>query len=211
MNIPLATTLCLATVLLTMAQTVDAQSIYKCTKAGQVEYTDRPCSGANGKLIHQASDREIIDQYLDLGQDPLAERYASARHLDGLYKARLAAHQQKVKETAERRQQDEALAAQQRSEQTQQQMLADEAAHRNRLEAQNDLLREQNEQYRDQLTQPVYAPPIYWGASPRYGRGHRDHDHHGDHDGHNQRPPPVSDPPTIFRPCTQMAGGRVKC
>ena len=208
MNIPLAATLCIATVLLTATPVVNAQSIYKCVKAGQVEYTDRPCPGANGQLIHQASDREIIDQYLDLGQDTLAERYASARHLDGLYQARLAAHQQKLQETAERRQQDQAMQAKQHDEQAQQQALADAAAHRNQLQTQNALLREQNEQYRDQLTQPVYSPPVYWEAPLRYGSGRRDHGHHGDH---NRRPPPVSDQPAVFQPCTQMAGGRVQC
>lgn len=210
MKILLATTLCLAAVLLTTAQVVSAQSIYKCTKAGQVEYTDRPCPSANGELIHQASDSEVIDQYLNLGQDALAEHYAKARHLEGLYKTRLAARQQKQEEAAERREQDKALAAQQRVEQAQQQVLADEAAQRNQLQAQNNLLREQNEQYRDQLAQPVYAPPIYWGPAPRYRRGRQYHDRDHDRD-HDRRPPPVSDQPTVVHPCTQLAGGRVKC
>lgn len=218
MNIPLAAALGIVAVLLTATPAVHAQSIYKCAKAGQVEYTDRPCSGANGQLIHQASDREVIDQYLDLGQNVLAERYASAHHLEGLYKARLAAHQQKLEDLAQQRQQDEAMAIQQRAEQVQQQALADEAARRAQLQAQNDLLRQQNEQYRNQLAQPVYAPPVYWGAIPRYGYGYdygygyRDHEHQHDHDDkHNHRPPPVTDQPTVVHPCTQLAGGRVKC
>ena len=211
MNISLAT-LGIAVVLLTATQAVDAQSIYKCTKAGHVEYTDRPCQGTNGQLIHQASDREVIDQYLDLGQDTLAERYASSRHLEDLYKERLSAHREKLEDLAQQRQRDEAMAIQQRAEQAQLQASANEAARRAQLQTQNELLRQQNEQYRDQLAQPVYVPPVYWGAIPSYGYGHRDHEHSRDHDGeHNHRPPPVKDPPTVVHPCTQLAGGRVKC
>jgi hypothetical protein len=196
--------LCIA-ILLAVAQAAGAQSIYKCTHAGQLEYTDRPCPGGNGDLIHQADDSEVIDQYLRLGQDAKAKTYADARHLEALYQQRLAAHQQQMEEKAQR-QADESIAAQQRDEAAQQQALADDAAKRDRLRAENDALRQQNDEYRDQLAQPVYNnPPAYWGAVPPYWSGHHDHDH--DHDPH--RPPPSKEP--VFHPCQQLAGGRVQC
>ncbi|OOG58396.1 hypothetical protein B0E48_06150 [Rhodanobacter sp. C03] len=184
--------------LLLTAQVAGAQSIYKCTRAGQVEYTDHPCPAGKGELIHQASDSEIIDQYLDLGQDALAKRYADSRHLGALYQQRLDAYQQRMDARAQQ-QADEALAAKQRSEDARQQALLDAAANHRRLRAENDALRQQNDQYRDQLAQPVYGEaPAYWGAAPPYW----DHDHDHDHG-----PPPKP----VFHPCTQLAGGRVQC
>lgn len=192
----------IAILLLAAVPAAGAQSIYKCTKAGQVEYTDRPCPGGKGELIHQASDSEIIDQYLDLGQDALAKRYADARHLEALYKQRLDAYQQKMEARA-RQQADE---AKQRDDDARQQALLDQAADRGRLQGENDALRQQNDQYRDQLAQPVYGEaPAYWGAVPPYWNHDRDRDH--DHD-HGPRPPP---PKPVFHPCTQLAGGRVQC
>ncbi len=193
-----------AVLLLAATGTAGAQNIYKCTQNGQVAYTDHPCPGGNGELLHQADDTEVIDRYLRLGQDDLAKRYADSRHLETLYQQRLDARQQAMEEKA-RRQADEAYAAEQRAEETQQQALADQAAERDRLQAENEALRQQNDAYQDQLNQPVYnAPPAYWAAPP-YPRRHRDRDHDGDH-----RPPPVSDKP-IFHPCKQLAGGRTQC
>jgi hypothetical protein len=201
--------LCIAVLLLVTAQTAAAQSIYKCTQGGQVAYTDRPCPKGSGELIHQADDGEVIDQYLRLGQDQLAQRYATSHHLEALYKERLAAHQQQVEENAQR-QQDEAMAKQQRDEQAQQQALVDEAAERNRLQGENDVLRQQNDAYQDQLQQQTYnPPPSYWVPYPNRRPDHdhdHDHDHHGDGDHH--RPPP-KDP--VFHPCRQLAGGRTVC
>ncbi len=203
-----------ALLLLAAVPVAAAQNIYKCTRAGQVEYTDHPCPGAHAELIHEADDSEVIDQYLRLGQDALAKRYAESHHLQALYEQRLAAHQQ-TREDAAQRQTDAAIAAGQRDEQAQyqahEQALADDAANRERLRAENDALRQQNDQYRDQLAQPVYnAPPAYWGATPRYRGGHRDHDHHDGDDHDNEGYPPPSKEP-VFHPCTQLAGGRVKC
>jgi len=193
-----------AALLLALAPIAAGQNIYKCTQGGQVAYTDHPCPGGSGELLHQADDTEVIDRYLRLGQDELAKRYADSRHLETLYQQRLDARQQALDDKAQR-QADEAYAAQQRAEEAQQQALADQAAERDRLQAENQALRQQNADYQNQLNQPVYnAPPAYWGAPP-YPRRHRDRDHDGDH-----HPPPVSDKP-VFHPCKQLAGGRTQC
>lgn len=198
--------LCAAALLLAAAGTAGAQNIYKCTQGGQVAYTDHPCPGGKGELLHQADDTEVIDRYLRLGQDELAKRYADSRHLETLYQQRLDARQQAMEEKAQR-QADDAYAAEQRAEEARQQALSDQAAERDRLQAENEALRQQNDAYQDRLNQPVYnAPPAYWAAPP-YPRRHRDRDHDGDHDHH---PPPVSDKP-IFHPCKQLAGGRTQC
>jgi len=193
--------LCVATVLLAAAGAVGAQDIYKCTQGGQVAYTDHPCPGGNGELLHQADDTEVIDRYLRLGQDALAKRYAQSRHLEALYQQRVEVHQQAMAERSQRRA-DDAYTAEQRQQEAQQQALVDEAAERDRLQAENEALRQQNDEYQDQLTQPVYnAPPAYWGEPP--DRSH----HHDDH--HPHRPPSANEP--VFHPCKQLAGGRVQC
>ena len=186
-----------AALLLAAAGTVGAQNIYKCTQGGHVAYTDHPCADGKGELLHRADDTEIIDRYLRLGQDNLAKKYADAHHLEALYQQRLDARQQ-ARDEAARRQDDEAYAAEQRAAEAQQQSLADQAAERDRLQAENEALRQQNEHYQDQLAQPVYdAPPVYWNTPPYSG-------HHGGH-----RPPPSKEP--VFHPCKQLAGGRVQC
>lgn len=194
--------LCVAALLLAAAGAAGAQNIYKCTQAGQVAYTDHPCPGGNGELLHQADDTEIIDRYLRLGQDALAKHYAESRHLEALYQQRVDAHQQAMEERAQR-ETDDAYVAEQRQREAQQQALTDKAAERDRLQAENDALRQQNDQYQDQLSQPVYnPPPAYWGAPyPGHHDGHDDHDHH--------RPPPSREP--VFHPCKQLAGGRTQC
>lgn len=198
--------LSVAAMLLAAAPIAAGQNIYKCTQGGQVAYTDHPCPGGKGELLHQADDTEVIDRYLRLGQDELAKRYADSRHLETLYQQRLDARQQAMEEKAQR-QADDAYAAEQRAEEARQQALSDQAAERDRLQAENEALRQQNDAYQDRLNQPVYnAPPAYWAAPP-YPRRHRDRDHDGDHDHH---PPPVSDKP-IFHPCKQLAGGRTQC
>jgi hypothetical protein len=156
MKTPLTTQLCVAFLLLATAPVAGAQNIYKCTQAGRLAYTDHPCPGGNGELIHQADDGEIIDQYLRLGQNALAKRYAESHHLEALYKERLAVSQRNQEEKTQLKA-DQAIAAKQRNEEARQQALADDAAHRDRLQAQNDALRQQNDQYRDQLAQPVYT------------------------------------------------------
>jgi hypothetical protein len=189
---------CTALVLIGTMQVAGAQNIYKCNHGGRIEYTDHPCPGNSGELIHQADDSEVIDQYLDLGQEAVAKRYAQSHHLDALYEDRLKVHQQRMEETAQR-QADEAVAAKQREFDAHQQALADEAANRDRLQAENDALRQQNDQLRDQAAQPVeqYAPNVW--APPYWDRGH-DHDHH---------PHPPQAP--VSHPCRQLAGGRVEC
>ena len=196
-----------AVLLLTAAPMAMAQNIYKCIKNGQVAYTDQPCPDAKGELIHKADDADVIDQYLRLGQNKLAKQYAESHGLDALYKQRLAAHQQNMDEKADR-EADEQMAAQQRQQQEQQQQqqqaIADAAAHREYLRDENDALRQQNDAYRDQLSTPVYNEPApYWGAP---GRERGDYDHHRPHRPHQTEPPEP-----IFHPCTQLAGGRVKC
>lgn len=185
--------------LLLVATGVPAQNIYKCTQGANVTYTDHPCPGNRGELLHQASDTDVIDQYLRLGQDRQARDYAQARHLEALYRQRVDAHEQAVQERAQR-QAAEAFAAQQRDEQARQQALADAAMSQDRLRAENDALRQQNEQYQSQLAQPVYnTSPVYWNAAPPYWQRPR-HDH--------DRPRPKE---PVFHPCTQLAGGRVRC
>lgn len=196
----------IASLLLVTTVAVDAQSIYKCTQGGQVTYTDHPCAGGNGEVIHKADDADIIDQYLRLDQVDLAKRYADSHHLDALYQQRLKVHQQAEQEKAQR-EADDAYASQQRDEQARQQAMDDEAANRERLQAENEALRQQNAEYQDQLAQPVYnAPPAYWDAVPSYGNRRRDHHDHA----HDPRWRPPSKEP-VFHPCKQLAGGRVQC
>lgn len=207
MNVLIARLLlpCFAITLGLLAPAAVAQNIYKCTQpGGEIAYTDYPCSGGKAELLHQADDSDVIDRYLRLGQDDLARKYADARHLDALYRDRLAIYQQAQEDKARRRH-EEALAAQQREYEAQQQALQDQLAERNRLEAENDALRQQNDQYRDELSRPIpeYAP-VYWGAPPLYRRGpyQRDRDR-------GSRWAPAK--PPMYQPCTQLAGGRVKC
>ena len=192
--------LCIALLLLAAAQAAGAQDIYKCTKGGQLEYTDRPCSGGKGELIHQASDSEIIDQYLDLGQKALAKRYADSHNLQGLYQERVDAYRQKMQAQAQQRIDDE----KQREADAKQQELISEAAYRGRLQGENNALRQQNEEYLDQLSQPVYGgyAPAYWGAIPPYWNHDHDHDHDHDHNPHPPAPKPA--------PPTPPAAGRTK-
>lgn len=205
----------LALVLFALAPALMAQNIYKCTVKGQVAYTDQPCPDDKGQLIHKADDAEVIDQYLRLGQTRLAQQYADEHHLEALYKDRLEAHQQAMDDKADR-QAEEQIAAQQRAEQDQQQAIADtDAANRARLRNENDALRQQNDAYRDQLNTPVYnPPPAYWDPAPSYGYGRRDHRDHRRHPDHERRPDrvsPLQPPEAVLHPCTQLAGGRVKC
>jgi hypothetical protein len=196
-----------AVALALLAPVAVAQNIYKCPQpGGGVAYTDHPCPAGNGELLHQADDSEVIDRYLRLGQDNLAQQYAAARNLDALYQQRLAAYQQAQDDKAQR-QQEEALAAQQREDEARQQALFDQAAERNRLQAENDALRQQNDQYRDELTQPVpyeYAPSYWGGVPPPYRR----RPHHRDRDPGSRWAPPRA---PVYQPCTQLAGGRVQC
>ena len=208
MNVLIARSLLpgVALALALLAPTAAAQNIYKCPQPnGSVAYTDHACPAGHGELLHKADDSEVIDSYLRLGQDNLAKQYADARHLDALYKERLAAYQDAQEEKAQRQQQD-ALAAQQQEDEARRQTLLGQAAERNRLEAENDALRLQNDQYRDTFAQPVpeYAP-VYWGgAYPPYLR----RPHHGDRDPGSRWAPPKA---PVYQPCTQLAGGRVKC
>ena len=192
--------------LLLAADVANAQNIYKCMNAGVVEYTDVPCARGHGEVIHRADDSEIIDKYLHLGQDVLARRYADSHGVDALYEERVATYRQQMKDDEVRRQQDETIAAEQRSEKARQQALANEADNRARLQAENDKLRQQNDEYRDQLAQPVNDDPlIYWSAiSPPYLDQHHHHDRRDAH-----RPPPSKAP--VFHPCTQLPGGGVQC
>ncbi|WP_458071782.1 DUF4124 domain-containing protein [Rhodanobacter sp. BL-MT-08] len=212
---------CLAVILLATSCAASAQDIYKCTKAGQVVYTDRPCAGGKGELLHQADDTEIIDQYLDLGQDDAARRYAVSHNITALYKERVEARKQRMAAKAQE-QADEAAAERQQQQADLQQAQIDAAAARGRLQGENDVLRQQNAQYQNQMAQPVYddvgpfynAVPGYLGGGLPYGGEHgHDHDHdqgHGpghDHDG----APPALPPPPVFHPCVPVAGGTVKC
>lgn len=200
--------LAIATLLLVATTVASAQDIYKCTQGGQLAYMDHPCPSGKSELLHKADDSEIIDQFLRLGQQDKARAYADSHHLDALYEDRLAAYQQAEAEKAQR-QADEALAARQREDQARQQALVNQLANSNQLEAQNNALRQQNDEYRNELSQPVqnYAPS-YWGTAPPYRdrpRGHHDGDHDGDR-GHRTGP---REP--VFHPCKQLAGGRVQC
>ena len=192
--------LCAGLLLLAFSPAANAQSIYKCTKAGQVVYTDQPCPGDRGTLLHQADAADIIDQYLRLGQVAQAERYAQTHHLQALYQQRLAAHRQTLAQR-DRLQEDALSAAQQREDDARAQAAANAAADAERLRAENDALRQQNALYENQLSQPVYAPPpVYWNNVPPYP-----------HRPPPNRPnwPPAKEP--VFHPCQQLAGGRVKC
>lgn len=213
------TTRCLAALLLAAPCVASAQNIYKCTKNGQVAYTDQPCAGSKGELLHQADATETIDRYLRLGQNQLAESWAKSHHQEALYRERLELHEQAMKARDERAAQDAALRAQQAQDQAEQQSKdqeqaaqAAQAAARAQLEAENTNLRQQNAAYQAELSQPVYAPvyaPGYWGNGNRWPSrpypGHDDHDH-----GHNQRPPPVTAQPLV-KACGSLTGGRAGC
>lgn len=199
-----------ALLLLTAAGAVDAQNIYKCSKNGQSVYTDHPCPGSNGQLIHQADDTEVIDHYLDLGQDAAAKHYADSRNLGALYKERLEVRKQKMDAVAQQ-QADETAAQKQADADAHQQAILDAAANRGRLQGENDALRQQNADYRDQLSQPVnndtgayYNPGPGYGYGPGYGDG-------GHGPGHDHGRPPGPPAPPVFHPCTPIAGGTVKC
>ncbi len=189
-----------------VAPTAGAQNIYKCTQAGQVVYTDKPCAGASGKLLHEADASDIIDQYLRLGQYTQAERYAQSHQLTSLYKQRLAIHQRNL-EDRDRLQDEASAAAEQRDAEARANAFAAAAAQREQLRAENDALREQNSQYQDQLSQPVYVPTPVYLYPPRYPN-------RPPHNGwpHDPSPswPPRTDAP-VFHPCQPLAGGRVKC
>lgn len=196
----------LAAILLATSGVACAQDIYKCTKAGQAVYTDRPCVGGKGELLHQADDTEIIDQYLDLGQDDAAKRYAVSHNIASLYKQRIEARKQRMEAKAQQQaEQDAADRLQEQADRRQAQI--DAATARGRLQGENDALRQQNALYQQQLTQPVYndAGP-YYNAGPGYWGGIPPHD--GDQPG--DKPPRPPAPPT-FHPCVPVAGGTVKC
>jgi hypothetical protein len=210
----------LALLLLTIAGAANGQNIYKCSRGGQVEYTDHPCVGQRGELIHQADDTEVIDQYLDLGQDAAAKSYADSHNLLPLYKERLEARKQRLEARAQ--QQSDEMAAQKESDiEARQQAVVDAAANRGRLQGENDALRQQNADYRDQLSQPVdNNAGAYYNAGPGYGYGYppygggrdpgHDHGRPPDNGGHDHTPPPKP-PVSIFHACTPIAGGTVKC
>lgn len=189
-----------------LAPVANAQNIYKCTHSGQITYTDKPCPGGRGELLHQADASDVIDQYLRLGQYTQAERYAQSHQLKALYAQRLAIHEQQL-EDRERVRADADAAAQQRDAQARADALAADAANNERLRGENDALRQQNAQFQDQLSQPVYAPSPAYLYPSRYP-------HRQPHDGRPDDPSPSwppRDTKPIFHPCEQLAGGRVKC
>lgn len=186
--------------LLAVTHAAAAQNIYKCTHGGRVEFTDQPCSGP-GELIHKADHGEVIDRFLNLGQLELAQRYAESHRLEALYQERLSAHEQRIDERKEREEERRLADERQREELARQQLLAAEAEQRDRLEAENDALRRQNDEYLDQLAQP---PPNAWGVGYPYPYPHPDHPRPP------HRPPPIGDTP-IYHPCRELAGGRIQC
>jgi hypothetical protein len=188
--------------LLGVAANAGAQTIYKCPLGSGFEYTDRPCAGNRGTLIHQPDDTETIDHLLDTGQQDVARRYATSHHVEALYKSRLEVYWRRM-DAASQAQADDARSAAERDAAASRQQIADEQARQAQLQAENNLLRQQNAQYQDAQSQPAnnYSPN-YW--SP--GLPYRDHDRDHEHD-HGETP---TGPP-IFHPCTQLAGGRVQC
>jgi len=163
--------LCIALLLLCSAGGADAQDIYKCVNNGQVAYTDHPCKVGKGELLHQADDSEVINQYLDLGQDAAAKQYADARNLDSLYKQLFEARKEQMQAKAQQ-DADQAAADKQQEAADHQQALIEAAANRGRLQGENDALRQQNAQYQSQLAQPTYdnSAPYYDGGL-RLSRG----------------------------------------
>jgi len=138
---------CTALLLLAAAQTAHAQSIYKCTKAGQVEYTDHPCTSGKGELIH---------------------------HLEALYKDLLEARQQKMEARAlqqadEAKQRDEAA--------RQQALVNEAAYRGWLQGQNDALRQQQNDQYLDQDQPVYGYAPVYWGAVPPYWNHGHDHGH----------------------------------
>lgn len=196
-----------------------AQNIYKCMQGGQVAYTDQPCRAGKGELLHQADAAETIDHYLRFGQDGLAAAWAKARHLDALYRERLAIHQAAGAARAEQARQAAELAQQQAEQARAQarqaaalQAQAEQANERAQLQAENDRLREQNAAYQAELSQPTFLlPPYGWAGSRPYPRFHPSRpDHPQPGQPHAHQPPPARDQPRV-KNCTTLAGGRVQC
>lgn len=210
-------TCCLAALLAAAPCAAVAQNIYKCTKNGQVAYTDQPCPAGKGELLHQADASETIDRYLRLGQLQLAESWAKSHHREALYGERLALHQQAAKARDERAAQDAEQRAQQahdlaerQAREREQAAQAARVSAQAQLEAENTALRQQNAAYQAELSQPVYVPvyaPGYLDAGhrwpPRPGHGH-------DHNRPDNRPPPVTGQPLVKR-CGSLTGGRAAC
>lgn len=228
-----------AAALFVAAGAASAQSIYKCPHGNTVEYTDHPCAKPGGELIHKADPAETIDYLLNTGKTEAAKRYATEHNDVPLYQARLAVYQQRQKDLVAKTAADAVALEKQAAAEKQQQALQAQQDRTARLEAQNDLLRDQNADYRDQLEQPVIETPAYgYGNGLGYGRwrppytdhGHdhehdgdhnHDHEHGGDHDhnhdhehggGHDHNHDHGKQPQQPgYHPCTQLAGGRVKC
>ena len=196
-----------------------AQNIYKCVQGDQVAYTDHPCPAGKSELLHQADATETIDHYLRFGQDGLAAAWAKARHLDALYRERLAIHHAAEEARAEQARQADELAqrqAEQARAQARQaaalQAQAEQANERAQLQAENDALREQNAAYQAELNQPAFlVPPYGWAGSRPYPPFHAPRpDHREPGQPHAQQPPSVRDQPRV-KNCTTLAGGRMQC
>ena len=138
-------------------------------RADRLAYTDHPCPGGNGELIHQADDSEVIDQYLRLGQDALAKQYADSHHLDALYQQRLAAHQQRWTNDAQR-QADEATPRNSATSRRASRRWPTKPPNATGCRPKTRRCASRTTTYRDQLRQPVYnAATAYWGVVPPYG------------------------------------------
>lgn len=222
--------LLLVATLLAAAGAASAQNIYKCPHGKTVEYTDSPCARPGGELIHKADVAETIDYLLNTGKADAAERYATEHGDHALYESRLAAYKQRQKDSAAKTAAAALSLEIEAAAQKQQQLSEAQRDRAARLQAQNDLLRDQNADYRDQLQQqPLIEVPAYsygtglgyYGRRPfphgHHGGQDRDHDgNHGhDHGGHHEndqhgehgRQPQQPG----YHPCTQLAGGRVQC
>lgn len=128
-----------------------AQSIYKCPlRGGGYEYTDTPCTGPGGKVVHKATsgeiaakvnadDRQAMLSLLRIGAVQEAKHYAIAHHQEALYNSIVASLIQEQAAAEQRRKQQAEIAQQQRA-----QAVIDKM---NRLSAENQELHQQvNEQ-----------------------------------------------------------------
>ncbi|MDQ7091048.1 MAG: hypothetical protein Q9M50_10465 [Methylococcales bacterium] len=137
--------------LLISAETTGAGSIYKCiNNKEKVIFTDKPCGKMKGKLIHQATKKELkvsalkrkraaLNRLIYLGDTTLARRYAKKHQLENVYKEEVDAYNQSLSRKLKQQQ----LATEKKAERIRhQQLLIQQQA----LELQKQQLEQQKQQ-----------------------------------------------------------------
>lgn len=172
----------LAMLLLAVASAASAQNIYKCSKAGKVQYSDVPCVGQPSALIHQASDSEMIDQYLELGKDDDAKNYAASHDVLPLYEQEIGLRDRYIKLQTEQQAKD-AIGQKKAAAAEQRQAIADAAADRARVQGESDAFLQQNAAQINALSHPVNNDTgASYNPGPQYHYGDAPSDRGQNHD-----------------------------